>query len=51
MPQLFPMNWNILFLIILLILTTTLIIMYFTFFQKVKKTQLSFNSFEKNWKW
>nr|UYB78720.1 ATP synthase F0 subunit 8 [Ornithodoros turicata] len=51
MPQLFPMNWNILtlsFLCMMVILTT---VMYFSFNLKTSKTSIKKNIFKKEWKW
>nr|AIZ58530.1 ATP synthase F0 subunit 8 [Reticulinasus faini] len=51
MPQLFPMNWNILMImfITIIIIMTTLIYFNYKPYLSFKKTNK--NIFSKNWKW
>nr|UYB78395.1 ATP synthase F0 subunit 8 [Otobius lagophilus] len=51
MPQLFPMNWTILYIFFYLTLMLTLIFIHSTQTQKKKKPIFKNQNSLKNWKW
>nr|YP_010535652.1 ATP synthase F0 subunit 8 [Alectorobius puertoricensis]UYB78538.1 ATP synthase F0 subunit 8 [Alectorobius puertoricensis]UYB78551.1 ATP synthase F0 subunit 8 [Alectorobius puertoricensis] len=51
MPQLFPMNWNLLILFFLIILIVLTSLIYFNFNPFLNKKMLISKTLSKNWKW
>nr|QTW91640.1 ATP synthase subunit 8 [Carios vespertilionis]UNO54355.1 ATP synthase F0 subunit 8 [Carios vespertilionis]UNO54368.1 ATP synthase F0 subunit 8 [Carios vespertilionis] len=51
MPQLFPMNWNFLFLTIISLLMIMMSLIYFNPFPMNQNMTIKLQMFSKNWKW
>nr|YP_009000467.1 ATP synthase F0 subunit 8 [Ornithodoros brasiliensis]AHF21681.1 ATP synthase subunit 8 [Ornithodoros brasiliensis]QZP40884.1 ATP synthase F0 subunit 8 [Ornithodoros brasiliensis] len=51
MPQLFPMNWNILTISFLSIMLLSIIFLHFTIFPKTNSMKIMWKPFQKTWKW
>nr|YP_010535587.1 ATP synthase F0 subunit 8 [Alectorobius microlophi]UYB78421.1 ATP synthase F0 subunit 8 [Alectorobius microlophi]UYB78434.1 ATP synthase F0 subunit 8 [Alectorobius microlophi] len=51
MPQLFPMNWNLLILMFILILTLSFVLIYFTYQPNLNINFTKMLKLIKNWKW
>nr|YP_010550080.1 ATP synthase F0 subunit 8 [Ornithodoros phacochoerus]AIZ58634.1 ATP synthase F0 subunit 8 [Ornithodoros phacochoerus]UYL27148.1 ATP synthase F0 subunit 8 [Ornithodoros phacochoerus] len=51
MPQLYPMNWNLLCLLFIMMTILSIMLLYFNKEPKLKTTFLFKKSFQKNWKW
>nr|YP_010251417.1 ATP synthase F0 subunit 8 [Carios vespertilionis]QTW91414.1 ATP synthase F0 subunit 8 [Carios vespertilionis]QTW91427.1 ATP synthase F0 subunit 8 [Carios vespertilionis] len=51
MPQLFPMNWNLLFLSIINLFMILMSLIYFNPFPINKTKTIKTQIFFKNWKW
>nr|YP_008999619.1 ATP synthase F0 subunit 8 [Antricola mexicanus]AHF21655.1 ATP synthase subunit 8 [Antricola mexicanus] len=51
MPQLFPMNWNLLIIMFSMIIILTSMLIYFNYKPMLKSTQMKFDVLMKLWKW
>nr|YP_010851763.1 ATP synthase F0 subunit 8 [Penicillidia dufourii]WGH14991.1 ATP synthase F0 subunit 8 [Penicillidia dufourii] len=52
MPQMFPMNWLLIYMIFILIFMMYMIKIYFSFFQKMpSNNKFNFKIKKINWKW
>nr|AIZ58675.1 ATP synthase F0 subunit 8 [Ornithodoros pavimentosus]AIZ58688.1 ATP synthase F0 subunit 8 [Ornithodoros pavimentosus] len=51
MPQLFPMNWNLLCILFTLMMMISMMLTYFNKIPKTKTYSSMKNTFQKNWKW
>nr|YP_010875347.1 ATP synthase F0 subunit 8 [Nycteribia allotopa]WGW15001.1 ATP synthase F0 subunit 8 [Nycteribia allotopa] len=52
MPQMFPMNWLLIYIIFIIIFMLYMIKIYFSFFQKMPNNSMQINFKKKmNWKW
>nr|WCL18774.1 ATP synthase F0 subunit 8 [Phthiridium sp. A GC-2023a] len=51
MPQMFPMNWLLIYIIFIIIFLLYLIKIYFSFFQKMPNYTMKMFKYKINWKW
>nr|NP_722565.1 ATP synthase F0 subunit 8 [Ornithodoros moubata]BAC22583.1 ATPase subunit 8 [Ornithodoros moubata] len=51
MPQLFPMNWNLLCVLFMTIVILSIMLVYFNKTPKLKTTFMEKNNLQKIWKW
>nr|YP_010535509.1 ATP synthase F0 subunit 8 [Ornithodoros compactus]AIZ58556.1 ATP synthase F0 subunit 8 [Ornithodoros compactus]QLD97209.1 ATP synthase F0 subunit 8 [Ornithodoros compactus]QLD97222.1 ATP synthase F0 subunit 8 [Ornithodoros compactus]UYB78265.1 ATP synthase F0 subunit 8 [Ornithodoros compactus] len=51
MPQLFPMNWNLLCTLFMTITILSIMLVYFIKMPKLETTFLKKNNLQKIWKW
>nr|YP_009480309.1 ATP synthase F0 subunit 8 [Ornithodoros savignyi]AIZ58727.1 ATP synthase F0 subunit 8 [Ornithodoros savignyi]AIZ58740.1 ATP synthase F0 subunit 8 [Ornithodoros savignyi] len=51
MPQLFPMNWNLLCILFTFTTLWTTLILYFNKTTKLEPLPMKKSNFQKNWKW
>nr|NP_996542.1 ATP synthase F0 subunit 8 [Ornithodoros porcinus]BAD12472.1 ATPase 8 [Ornithodoros porcinus] len=51
MPQLYPMNWNLLCMMFIVIIIFSVVLVYYNKTPKLQASLLKKKNFQKNWKW